>query len=675
MPRTFTEQITDFSGLLNSFDAPHEVEDNEAVIAQNVRATGKGKLQKRYGYDQVSSGGDSGSGVRGLLTFRRLIGERKYLLIANNANIYTITPDDTVWRDRGAYGTDSGERVNGAISTNIAVFGDGSSSNVVKKLDEVEEQENSAGANTDTIATSIAEGATERQTLTAVASGEDIISIEVSVNAKGTGDWTVTLHNIANTALASATLANDLLTNSAFNKFTLNTPVTSDGTVYHVHVTSTVADGSADSTVTNDLEGLHYKLNTLQVATLSGAPNGDIFASNRGFMYVSGATLAPTLVYWPDHETLTYTGGVSGNAAINLNDGEKVTALVPFISQGNDSLLVFKEFSKYFLEPVTKSAISSAGDADALEFIQSETSDRSGGTFAGNSAVQVGKQGVIFLGEDKFQSYGYVENFSSIRLPENLSEKIAPTVRNINKAQVHKSTGIHDEFNNVYRCSVPIGVNTKNSVEFVYDLKFSSWSVNTGLSVSDYEVFEDSAGDRAVYFGSEHSGKVFRTNKRFSDNYSDTSGTGEAVDAIWRSKSFRAGNSKVFEKNRFGGVIVKGAITNIFSGTFSIIVKNRLSSEQQDRVITQADILGVGELSPHVGDEYVGQGYVGSGGTAGDEPALFPFKVEIPFASNTREGDEVYFVFRNNNDQQGFRIESIVFTGEEKVSKPLTPAA
>lgn len=71
------------------------------------------------------------------------------------------------------------------------------------------------------------------------------VSVVVPIADKGTGDWTVVIHDDGDTAIASKTVTNASLTSSANNTFTFTTnwrPILEAR--YHLHITSTVADGT-----------------------------------------------------------------------------------------------------------------------------------------------------------------------------------------------------------------------------------------------------------------------------------------------------------------------------------------------------------------------------------------------------------------------------------------------
>lgn len=88
---------------------------------------------------------------------------------------------------------------------------------------------------------------------------EPLDKIDVYVQTKGTGDWTLTLHDGLNNTLATKTVLNVNLVNNAFNDFRFSTPqriyVSPSARTYHIHVTSTVADGALTTSSNGDLTG------------------------------------------------------------------------------------------------------------------------------------------------------------------------------------------------------------------------------------------------------------------------------------------------------------------------------------------------------------------------------------------------------------------------------------
>lgn len=86
---------------------------------------------------------------------------------------------------------------------------------------------------------------------------EPLNKISIYIPAKGSGDWTLTLHDGLNNKLGSVTITNANLVNNQFNDFIFSSPirvsVAPAARTYHIHITSTVADGTVSSTATNDL--------------------------------------------------------------------------------------------------------------------------------------------------------------------------------------------------------------------------------------------------------------------------------------------------------------------------------------------------------------------------------------------------------------------------------------
>lgn len=99
---------------------------------------------------------------------------------------------------------------------------------------------------------------------------EPFYSIAVYVNAKGTGDWTLTLHDGFNNKVASATITNANVIANAFNEFVFTAPGVRSFTgaiqsglsaAYHFHLTTSVAaDTATISTITTDMIGANFLL-------------------------------------------------------------------------------------------------------------------------------------------------------------------------------------------------------------------------------------------------------------------------------------------------------------------------------------------------------------------------------------------------------------------------------
>lgn len=93
---------------------------------------------------------------------------------------------------------------------------------------------------------------------------EPLYSIKVKVVTKGTGDWTLTLHDGLNDVLASSTVVNANVVNNTLNEFVFATPirmlVKPNARTYHFHLTSTVADGTVAVATASDLSTCDYEI-------------------------------------------------------------------------------------------------------------------------------------------------------------------------------------------------------------------------------------------------------------------------------------------------------------------------------------------------------------------------------------------------------------------------------
>lgn len=93
---------------------------------------------------------------------------------------------------------------------------------------------------------------------------QPISKIGVNIDMKGTGNWTLVVHDGLNNQLATSTITNSNLTGGV-NYFVFSTPIQVNvgpnaAQTYHFHLTSTVADGLITSTTSNDLSTADMQL-------------------------------------------------------------------------------------------------------------------------------------------------------------------------------------------------------------------------------------------------------------------------------------------------------------------------------------------------------------------------------------------------------------------------------
>lgn len=97
---------------------------------------------------------------------------------------------------------------------------------------------------------------------------EPFHSIWPYIVAKGTGDWTLTLHDSLNNVLASVVVTNANLTNNSYNQFKFSSQIralvnatqTGQSASYHFHLTSTVADGTVGCITAGDMTSADFLL-------------------------------------------------------------------------------------------------------------------------------------------------------------------------------------------------------------------------------------------------------------------------------------------------------------------------------------------------------------------------------------------------------------------------------
>lgn len=105
----------------------------------------------------------------------------------------------------------------------------------------------------------ISEASTDRKTFTPAKDPQK--SAAVLVAAKGTGNWTITVHDSNNNVIATSTITNANMTTGYVEFFWTApwSPLTNFTSAYHFHITSTVADGTVTTTTHDDLETVSFR--------------------------------------------------------------------------------------------------------------------------------------------------------------------------------------------------------------------------------------------------------------------------------------------------------------------------------------------------------------------------------------------------------------------------------
>lgn len=157
---------------------------------------------------------------------------------------------------------------------------------------------------------------------------EPFHSLWIYIKAKGTGDWTLKLHDSLNNELASVTITNANLTSAAYNQFSfgkqvralVNASQTGTSATYHWHVTSTVADGTVGTINASDLSSADFVLFAYRLlqtkntwhptALFTGSGQPLLCIGNGPYLttYNFGNDSNPTNAQWQRHRLVFKTG-------------------------------------------------------------------------------------------------------------------------------------------------------------------------------------------------------------------------------------------------------------------------------------------------------------------------------------------------------------------------------
>ena len=168
---------------------------------------------------------------------------------------------------------------------------------------------------------------------------EPFYSVAVYVNAKGTGNWTLTMHDSLNNNLGAVTITNGNMT-TGWNEFVFTAPgiraipnayATGGGTNYHFHLTSSVAGDTASVYTINasDLTGVNFLLFAYRlVKTNNGWHPSTIF---NGLLCIGNGPYLSTYDFSNDNLPINAVQGTHGvgwdRHALKLDYGYEVCGL------------------------------------------------------------------------------------------------------------------------------------------------------------------------------------------------------------------------------------------------------------------------------------------------------------------------------------------------------------
>jgi hypothetical protein len=270
----------------------------------------------------------SGNTVTDLVTNSCMVSNGDLYFIGDTGNFYKRAASDGTWSLIGDVGTDTAyglvyrqdqDIIYIMKSTDVATYYpvSGTPSLTASKYATSVDQSLTGGASHYDLTTGVNEGATHKQTFTP--EYEPLYSIKVWVVAKGTGNWTLTVHDDANNVIGTSTVANGSLSNGALNEFVLSSVgrmlVKPNARTYHFHLTSSVADGTCMTTTVHDLETADFQtLASRLISTQNGMHPAILFqqymcVGNERYLSVFEPLADPPLnTQWQRHK-LTFPPG------------------------------------------------------------------------------------------------------------------------------------------------------------------------------------------------------------------------------------------------------------------------------------------------------------------------------------------------------------------------------
>ena len=542
-----------------------------------------------------------------------------------------------------------------------------------------------------------------------------IFSIGVYVVAKGTGNWTLTLHDATNTVLGSLLIANTNLTNGQINYFKI--PYTWTSGTLHFHLTSTVADGTVKTGITADMETLQpwkeiyrtsgeYLLlhcgdgNTYYITATNTTPTSigtwgtDNGQPVRGTTFVNQALfsdggLQNTAKRW-NGSTYEYPGGVPrcnifgvfqtyifsndldnpSNVRFSVSSQDPgfpdTLANWPTINfipitpgDGTDitALIPNADFLQTFkLDNMSGINFSFDPDYRLTSPQQQPIVNSQGGVWAPGSAQPIYGY-TYYMSKKGFEQYGPTLEKVFANRPLPISLEIQPTFASINMGSTQFTSSTF--FNSNYMCAVPLGAATVPNAVFVFNETVKrrfvkdNWTIYNNIPAAGFCLFRNSQKVDELYFISSYEPKVYKFNNTFSDD-------GFAYAKIWTSKTFKFGEHSGFHYIDIEGVMTLNEVIDVTVTTDGIQMKDQIS---KDNLITPALV------GSYIGDSYVGGEYIGGGYTGASVP-VYKFKKRVFLNSSTNEGYAMNFQLSSSSNGEGWGLNRYVLAYEQFAEDP-----
>lgn len=245
------------------------------------------------------------------------------------------------------------------------------------------------------------------------------------------------------------------------------------------------------------------------VKNLGGSPpNAKFVAFHKNMAFAAGDDDNPSLLSFTDVGDIeNWTTGLSGNVAVETNDGSIIRAIVP----GFDALYIWKDTSIWRL---------SGSDKDTF-VLQRVVSDI--GTKSGVSIVRIGNQ-FIFVSDD-----GDIFLYDGAVKVRKISSKIEGTTGNFNFSRLFYTPAV--KFDEDYLLAFTNTGASQNDRVVLFDSFHLNWTKFVGLKANAMAVAEGDTGEDIV---------VFVDYGGFAYEYpSGTNDAGIALSGTYQTKQFR----------------------------------------------------------------------------------------------------------------------------------------
>jgi len=244
-------------------------------------------------------------------------------------------------------------------------------------------------------------------------------------------------------------------------------------------------------------------------ALLAGSPpNASVVAFHKNMGFAAGNDSNPSTLYFSDVGDIeNWTTGISGNVALDTDDGSIIRSIIP----GFDSLYIFKDTSIWRL---------SGDDKDNFQ-LQRMVSGI--GCTSPNAVKRIGNS--FFFTDGKGDSYIYD---GAIRV-QLISKNVEGTRDTANFSRWQYS--VTEQFDKNFYISFSTSSASMHDSILLFDSFNQAWTRFSGINANAMTVADDGNGKDMLVFG-DYGGLAYKYPSGTNDN-------GTAIDAFYTTKQYR----------------------------------------------------------------------------------------------------------------------------------------